>query len=124
MSNAEKTLNPSGSENPDLDWSQVRETVMMLNLATAQISGTLKEGDESVSSLADAFTSMVGNVETAHMAAEELPDSTEKDTIIKNCEAVASEMQHAIMAFQFYDKLTQRLSHVSSSTGSARQFGV
>jgi len=115
MSGLEMSPSPSDSTNPDLDWSQVRETVMMLNLATAQIAGTLKEGDESVSSLADAFTTMAGNVETAHLAAEELPDSAEKNTIIKNCEGVLGEMQHAIMAFQFYDKLNQRLSHVSSS---------
>lgn len=117
MSGLESVISPSNSENPDLDWSQVRETVMMLNLAIAQISGTLKDGDESVASLADAFTSMMGNVETAHMAAEELSDSPEKDAILKNCEAVTSEMQHAIIAFQFYDKFNQRLSHVSSSLG-------
>ena len=117
MPNLENASNPSTSENPDLDWSQIRETVMMLNLAIAQITGTLEEGDDSISSLADAFTTMVGNVETAHMAAEELPASTEKDTIIKNCESVLSEMQHTIMAFQFYDKFNQRLSHVSGSLG-------
>lgn len=117
MPETEIPMSPSDSTNPDLDWSQVRETVLMLNLAIAQIGNTLKDGDESVASLADAFTSMIGNVETAHMAAEELPDSPEKDTIIKNCEAVTSEMQHAIMAFQFYDKFNQRLSHVSGSLG-------
>lgn len=115
MSSPENAINPSNSANPDLDWSQVRETVMMLNLAIAQISGTLRDGDESVASLANAFTSMMGNVETARMAAEELSDSSERDTILKNCEAVVSEMQHAIIAFQFYDKFNQRLSHVSSS---------
>ena len=108
---------PSNSENPDLDRSHIRETVMMLNLAIAQIAGTLEDGDESVASLANAFTSMVGNVEFAQRAAEALPASDEKNTIIENCEAVNSEMQHAIMAFQFYDKFNQRLSHVSSSLG-------
>ena len=59
----------------------------------------------------------MGNVETAHLAAEKLADSTEKETIVNNCTAVLSEMQHVIIAFQFYDKLNQRLSHVSSSLG-------
>lgn len=117
MPHSENTMSPSTSESPDLDWSQIRETVMMLNLAIAQITGTLRDGDESVSSLANAFTTMVGNVETAHLAAEGLPASAEKDTIIENCEAVTNEMQHAIMSFQFYDKFNQRLSHVSSSLG-------
>lgn len=117
MPDSESRIRPSNSDNPDLDWSQVRETVMMLNLAIAQIAGTLQDGDESVASLANAFTSMVGNVEAAQMAASGLPASAEKDTIIKNCQAVSGEMQHAIMAFQFYDKFNQRLSHVSSSLG-------
>ena len=101
---SDSVISPSNSENPDLDWSHIRETVMMLNLAIAQIAGTLEDGDESVASLANAFTSMVGNVEFAQRAAEALPASDEKNTIIENCEAVNSEMQHAIMAFQFYDK--------------------
>ena len=115
MSEPEMKLNPSSADKPDLDWSQVRETVQMLNLAVAQISGTLHEGDESVNHLASTFTSMVGNVETANIAAENLPDSTEKETIRSNCQAVAKEMQNAIIAFQFYDKLTQRLGHVADS---------
>lgn len=117
MSNLANSVNPSTSEKPDLDWSQVRETVLMLNLAIAQISGTLKDGDDSVAALADSFTTMVGNVETAHLAAEKLADSAEKTTIVNNCVSVMDEMQHVIIAFQFYDKLNQRLSHVSSSLG-------
>ena len=117
MPSSETAISPSNSANPDLDWSHIRETVMMLNLAIAQIAGTLEDGDESVASLANAFTSMMGNVEAANLAADKLSDSEEKDSIIKNCEAVAGEMQHAIIAFQFYDKFNQRLSHVSSSLG-------
>ena len=114
---SDSVISPSNSENPDLDWSHIRETVMMLNLAIAQIAGTLEDGDESVASLANAFTAMVSNVESAQRAAEAMLPSVEKNTIIENCEAVSSEMQHAIMAFQFYDKFNQRLSHVSSSLG-------
>jgi hypothetical protein len=32
-----------------------------------------------------------------------------------SCAAVSGQMQHAIIAFQFYDKLSQRLGHVSRS---------
>ncbi len=112
---SEASASPSNADKPDLDWSQVRETVMMLNLAIAQISETLGEGEESVASLANSFTSMAGNVQTAHLAAEQLPDSTEKNTIINNCQSVTHEMHQAIVAFQFYDKLSQRLAHVSKS---------
>lgn len=115
MSKPEIKMSPSNSDKPDLDWSQVRETVQMLNLAVAQISGSLHEGDESVNHLASTFTSMVGNVETTNLAADNLPDSTEKSTIQSNCQAVARDMQNAIISFQFYDKLNQRLAHVANS---------
>lgn len=31
-----------------LDWSQVRETVRMINLAVAQIEMSMNEGDDSI----------------------------------------------------------------------------
>ena len=40
---------PSISTAPDLDWSQVRETVRMLNLAVAQIDKAMKWGKPGVS---------------------------------------------------------------------------
>lgn len=113
-----KKIRPSAAENPDLDWSQVRETVIMLNVAIAQIETALRNGDDSVNSLADSFTSMVGHVETIGAAAQELPDSQEASVIDENCHAVSEKMQHVIVAFQFYDKLTQRLSHLSNSLGA------
>ncbi len=115
MSSQENALSPSTSANPDLDWSQIRETVAMLNLAVAQIAGTLTEGDDSVRTLVDSFTSMAGSIEVTSLAASQLNDSPEKETIINNCDSVSSQMQKAIIAFQFYDKMSQRLEHVSNS---------
>lgn len=109
------TPQPSSAQMPDLDWSQVRETVLMLNLAVAQINGAMRDGDDSVSALADSFTSMMGNAEMIHAAADNLPDNPERTAIISNCEAVANQMQSTIVAFQFYDKLNQRLSHLTNS---------
>ncbi len=36
----------SSAQNPDLDWSQGRETVRMVNLAVAQIEMSMTEGDD------------------------------------------------------------------------------
>ena len=108
-------LNGSRANNPDLDWSQVHETVLMLTLAVAQIEGALKSGDESVNTLADSFTSMVGEVETIAAAAKQLEENKEKSTISQSCQAVSEQMRATIVAFQFYDKLTQRLTHLSNS---------
>ncbi len=110
-------MTTSSAQNPDLDWSQVRETVRMMNLAVAQIEMSMKEGDDSVDTLTDAFTTMAARVQVIEKLAKK-NDDVESKQIVEQCEAVAGEMQHAIMAFQFYDKLTQRLSHVSHSLAS------
>ncbi|NOQ93278.1 MAG: hypothetical protein GQ547_01445 [Methylophaga sp.] len=110
-------MTTSTAQHPDLDWSQVRETVRMMNLAVAQIEMSMKEGDDSVDTLTDAFTTMAARVQVVEMMAKDKED-TESKQIVEQCEAVTAEMQHAIMAFQFYDKLTQRLSHVSHSLAS------
>lgn len=112
---SKQTAKPSNANNPDLDWSQVRETVMLLNVAIAQIEGALRSGDESVTVLAESFTSMMGNIEEITAAQENLPESNEATTIHNNCRAVSQKMHAAIIAFQFYDKLTQRLTHLTHS---------
>lgn len=110
---------PSTSVHPDLDWSQVRETVRMLFLSVAQIEIALRESDDSVDHLTQAFTTMMSYENVIAMAVEELPDTPDtsaiRKTIKHNTQKVTQEMQGAIIAFQFYDKLTQRLAHVTSS---------
>ncbi len=106
---------PSQPNKPDLDWSQVKETVLMLNLAVSRIERAMKDGDDSVTTLADLFTSIMGNVGSIGKAADKLPDNREKETITANFDRVSRKMNEAIVAFQFYDLLTQRLSHISQS---------
>jgi len=109
---------PSIAGQPDLDWSQVRETVRMLFLTVAQIEIAMRESDDSVEHLTTAFTTMMAYENEISRAVDDLPDTQElRDTrksIKRNTEKVTQEMQGAIVAFQFYDKLTQRLSHVAS----------
>ncbi len=112
----------SSARNPDLDWSQVRETILMLALAVAQIEMSMRESDGSVEVLSNSFTSMVGQVKMIERTVAALPDSVEmtdaKTAIISSCATVSEMMHSAIIAFQFYDKLTQRLNHVTGSLGS------
>ena len=74
-------MRPSTATSPDLDWSQVRETVLMLNLAVSQIVHAMKDGDESVTELAKMFTSIIGHVQAIGKAARNLGDDEEKTTI-------------------------------------------
>ncbi len=109
------TMPPSTAARPDLDWSQVRETIMMLNLAVAQIEVALKESSGSVDILTNSFTDMYGNLMALVQAAHSLPDSPVKQAIEESGVSVSAQMQNVIVAFQFYDRLSQRLSHVCRS---------
>lgn len=101
---------------PDLDWSQVTETVRMLNLSVAQISMAMHEGEDSVTSLTQSFMEMVGNVNEIADAAMALETGSDplsaKSAILGRCGTVQGDIQQSIIAFQFYDRLSQRLDHV------------
>lgn len=109
----------STAQRPDLDWSQVRETILMMELAVAQIETAMKDSDGSVGVLADSFTSMMDSIRLINDEVRALPDDEKNhamhQAISGHCEEVISRMQSVIIAFQFYDKLTQRLNHVSRS---------
>lgn len=115
----ENTMNfavpPSTAARPDLDWSQVRETILMLNLAVAQIEMAMKDSSGSVDVLTNTFTSMYGNLMSLVEQVHSLPDSPVKQSIEEAGAGVTGQMQQAIVAFQFYDRLSQRLSHVCRS---------
>lgn len=105
----------SSAARPDLDWSQVRETILMLGLAVSQIEMAMRDSGESVDKLADSFTTMFGHAQVIADVAKSLPEGESRDNIEANCNIVSAKMQEAIVAFQFYDRLVQRLSHVSHS---------
>ena len=118
-------VNSSTASAPDLDWSQVSETVRMLNLAVAQISVAMHEGDDSVGSLSQSFTNMVGNIEDITQAVgdsveSQLPQPT-RETILSRSASIQEGMRQSIVAFQFYDRLSQRLDHVRFALDSLAQ---
>ncbi len=118
MNNQKLASNNQGTFQPDLDWSQIRETVMMLNLAVAQIGRAMRDGDDSINTLTESFTGMSDKIAKIAEAGSKLPEGELKETILRNCESVSQNTQSAIMAFQFYDMLSQRLDHVSLSLTS------
>jgi aminopeptidase N len=103
----------SRAQRPDLDWSQVRETVLLLDLAVTQIAWSMRDGDESVNSLTTSFTTMVENAQAIEAALDEIPAGMARDLIAGHAASILSRTNEAIIAFQFYDKLTQRLNHLT-----------
>ncbi|MDD2721715.1 MAG: hypothetical protein PHH47_10460 [Gallionella sp.] len=107
---------PSSAQRPDLDWSQVRETILMLNLSMTQIELALQDSSSSVGELTDSFTSISSALSAMREVACRLPDTPEviaAKTEIENLGSeVSCKVNQSIVAFQFYDRLAQRLSYV------------
>jgi len=104
----------SGSGQPDLDWSQVRETIKLLAVSVAQVESGMKIGDESVNVLTGTFASMVEEMDVIRDNLSQLPSSPQRDNAMARCMATQEKIYSSIVAFQFYDRLQQCLSHVST----------
>lgn len=112
----QQAVRGSRASAPDLDWSQVRETVLMLELAAGQVEAAMRDSNASVEVLTDTFTSLAETLQIIEAAVGTLPDTVGnglvKSEIENNTRLVTSKVHQAIVAFQFYDKLVQRLDHV------------
>ncbi len=110
--------NGSNASSPDLDWSQVRETINMLTLAVAQIEGSMKDGEKSVAELSESFTYIASKLGSLAESSQTLQSTSVNeqqamiDGIRDESEDIHSKVSNAIIAFQFYDRLSQRLDHV------------
>ena len=99
----------------------MQETVLMINVAVARIEHAMIEGNDSVNTLSQSFVDIVNTAKQIGLDAEKLEDSATKTTIRDNCQSISRGMQGSIIAFQFYDKLSQRLTHVSRSLGDLNE---
>ena len=73
----EQNMRGTRVHSPDLDWSQVRETVLMLELAAGQISAAMHESNEPVNVLTSGFTSLASLLARIQAALGALPDTPE-----------------------------------------------
>ena len=89
----------------------------MLNLSMAQIELALKDSTGSVNELTDSFTAISRALNVIKEVAQQLPsppgEPTAKTEIESLLGEVGAKIGIAIMAFQFYDRLSQRLTQVS-----------
>lgn len=108
-------MTQSDSSQPDLDWSQVRETAKLLTLSISQVEANMHVGDESVTTLTESFTGIVEHMTAIDVLLHTLEDSDIKTEALAHCQQTSDKIQSSIIAFQFYDRLQQSLSHVASS---------
>jgi hypothetical protein len=97
----------------------------MLGLCEAQMESALQESDKAVDALIKAFTCLVDATRAVSTLTQGLTPEL-KATIAVDIDhqvaAISKQMGAAVMAFQFYDKLTQRLGHVRYSLSTLALF--
>ena len=113
-------INQHGSSvnNPDLDWSQIKETITMLALAVAQVESSMKDGEQSVGTLSASFTDMAEYLSQIRTLTQKVtPDNLDryKSVISETTSNLENNVHNAVVAFQFYDRISQRLDHVCHS---------
>ena len=102
----------STADKPDLDWSQVRETINMLTLAVSQVECTMTDGEKSIAELTQSFTYIANQLQGIVDTESNESAETQLHTIKENAADIHQKVITATIAFQFYDRLTQRLDHV------------
>jgi len=101
-----------------LEWKELKQTIMALNLSIAQIDLSMTEGSYSVDTLIDSFNFMREGLEALRSNVLD-GNATELESIkshfMEQSGIISEKVTASIVAFQFYDKLSQRLHHVSQS---------
>lgn len=101
------------------DWSHVKETINMLYLAVCQIEATMADSNKSVDTLTESFTKLATHTNDVVAQVQDLSKIEELDSFKTDLSSTASELNvnisSSIQAFQFYDRVCQRLDHVARS---------
>lgn len=101
----------SNDENQStVEWVHIHETVKLLLLSMGQIELTLTDGDHNVTGLGRLFTEMAEHLKVVNAHLSQSPDTPEK--IMTHGRELEIKINEGVMAFQFYDRLSQRLEHV------------
>jgi Trp operon repressor len=96
-----------------------------LGLCEAQMESALNDSDLAVDALVKAFTGLAESTRAINAMTQEMPPEAKAllgDALQKQAEIIARQIASAVVAFQFYDKLTQRLGHVRYSLSTLAMF--
>ena len=89
----------------DIEWNNLEQTLKMLCLAVAQIETALGEGNQEAKIIGNVF----GEISTL---SQQLRNSTETNS--ETCDRIDQQVMQAVTAFQFYDRMSQRVDHVQA----------
>jgi len=107
-------------------WTVEHQIAKMLGLCETQMDSAMHESDQAVDTLVQAFTNLVDTTRQVGALAAALsnqtPASDEAKQLQDQLGAISKQMASAVVAFQFYDKLTQRMGHVRYSLSALALF--
>jgi hypothetical protein len=102
------------------DWSNIRETIIMIYLSTAQLESSMREGTEAVYQLADSMmviSKSSQQIEDTIAQIEQTSEIPDLNTARESAQEIAVQIKQSVVAHQFHDRITQRLEHVTHSLG-------
>jgi hypothetical protein len=115
----------SRAQNPDLDWTQLQETLVMLCLAAAQIENSMIESDGSFDEITNNSLTASARMSTIIQSLSELKKFQKENEITASCASIDQVVQYSeetlklmnstFVALQFYDRFIQQLTHVNAS---------
>jgi len=128
MHNSYESMTAPGQPNgaPQNNWSPQQQTARMLALCEAQMEAATQDSDQAVDTLVSAFTDLTSLVQELSRQSVDKSDSKTADAAMQSindrCAKLSNQVASAIVAFQFYDKLSQRLGHVRYSLSTLALF--
>ena len=121
-------LQPNPSESTDdtvmiraSTWTPEQQIARLLSLCEAQMESALSESDVAVQELVKSFAGLIEAGQALGSMSEKAPEAGATD-MAAQLDALKKQTAAAIVAFQFYDKLTQRLGHVRYSLSALAMF--
>lgn len=98
-------------------WSAAEETVRMLCLAVCQLENAMSESSHSMNALGQSFQELASHSLNTNQALQQVTSLDDLSNLQAAANATNDEVQsnvsQAITAFQFYDRISQRLDHVA-----------
>lgn len=94
----------------------IRECVALLRVAIAQIGGTMHESEASVAVLSEALSFLAAGLQRMRQVSSPAAgEPAQQQNLPASCSILAAKLDAAIIAIQFHDAMTQKLTHISEN---------
>jgi len=118
----------AGNQTAPANWSPQQQTARMLALCEAQMEAATQDSDVAVDTLISSFSDLMNLVRELNAESSRNHGDTQtikfasEEEMKQRYQQLMRQVNNAIMAFQFYDKLSQRLGHVRYSLSTLALF--